>query len=143
MTRRLPTLLAAAALASLATASLLVGQDKPNLGFKDTPMLPGGKWHVHDGDRPQPVVITAGTSSTQESPGKAPSDAVVLFDGTDLTKWVGRDGKPAGWKIEDGAMVIPARGEPGSGTIKTRDAFGDFQLHIEWATPVPPKGRES
>jgi hypothetical protein len=117
-------------------------KEKPKLGYKDTPMLPGGKWHVHDGDRPQPAVITAGTSSMEQAPGKPPSDAVVLFDGTDLSKWVGRDGKPAGWKIEDGAMVIPSRGEPGAGAIKTRDAFGDMQLHLEWATPVPPKGRD-
>src|SRR5271168_1957614 len=99
----------------VAICSFAVGQDQPKIGYKDTPMLPGGKWHVHDGDRPQPAIITAGTSSTQEAPGKPPSDAVILFDGTDLSKWVKGDGKPAGWKIEDGAMVIPARGEPGSG----------------------------
>jgi hypothetical protein len=138
----------------LMTASLVVAagfalsvaaqqeKEKPKLGYKDTPMLPGGKWHVHDGDRPQPAVITAGTSSTPEAPGKPPSDAVVLFDGTDLSKWVTRDGKPAGGKVEDGAMVIPGRGEPGSGLIKTKDHFGDCQLHIEWAAPVPAKGRD-
>src|SRR5947209_9879918 len=94
--------------------------EKPKLGYKDTPMLPGGKWHVHDGDRPQPPVITPGTCSTQEAPGKAPSDATILFDGKDLSKWVTRDGKPAGWKIEEGAMVIPPRGTPGGGSIRTR-----------------------
>jgi hypothetical protein len=140
-------LLAATALVLTGLALTVVAQqekakEKPKLGYKDTPMLPGGKWHVHDGDRPQPSVITPGTSSTQESPGKPPSDATVLFDGTDLSKWVTRDGKPAGWKIEDGAMVIPTRGEPGSGLIKTKGEFGDFQLHLEWATPVPPKGRD-
>jgi hypothetical protein len=128
------------------TLSVLAQQEKakekPKLGYKDTPMLPGGKWHVHDGDRPQPAVITPGTSSTQELPGRPPSDAVVLFDGTDLSKWVARDGKPAGWKVEDGAMVIPARGETGSGLIKTKDEFGDFQLHLEWATPLPARGRD-
>jgi hypothetical protein len=111
---------------------------KPKLGYSDTPMLPGGKWHVHDGTRPQPTVITPGTGSTQEAPGKAPSDAVVLFDGTDLSKWAGRDGKEAGWKVEDGAMVVA----PKAGPIHTRDSFGDFQLHLEWATPAPPKGRD-
>ena len=60
-------------------------QEKPKLGYKDTPLLPGGRWHVHDGDRPMPPVIDPGTSSTQESPGKPPSDAIVLFDGTDLS----------------------------------------------------------
>jgi hypothetical protein len=115
---------------------------KPKLGYKDTPILPGGKWHVHDGDRPMPPVITPGTSSTQEAPGKPPSDAIVLFDGTDLSKWHGKGGSPAGWRIEGGAMVIPARGEPGGGTITTNDEFGSCQLHVEWATPDPPKGRD-
>ena len=50
-------------------------------------MLPGNRWHVHDSDRPLPPVITPGTCSTQEAPGKAPSDAVVLFDGKDLAHW--------------------------------------------------------
>jgi hypothetical protein len=117
-------------------------REKPKLGYKDTPILPGGKWHVHDGDRPMPPVITPGTTSNQEAPGRPPSDAIVLFDGTDLSKWHGKGGAPAGWKVEEGAMVIPARGEPGGGTITTRDEFGSCQLHIEWATPVPPKGRD-
>jgi hypothetical protein len=119
-------------------------KEKPKLGYKDTPMLPGGKWHVHDGDRPQPRMITPGTCSTQEAPGKPPSDAVVLFDGTaeSLARWVGRDGKPAGWTIENGELVVPARGKPGSGPIRTKDAFGTCQLHVEWAAPVPPVGRD-
>jgi hypothetical protein len=137
MTRRLPTTLAAAAIASLATASLLVGQDKPRLGFKDTPMLHGGKWHVHDGDRPQPRVITPGTPSTQETPGKAPSDAVVLFDGTDLSRWRSGNG-PAVWKVEDGSLITGA----GTGVLSSRDEFGDCQIHVEWSAPTPPKGRD-
>src|SRR5947209_12324886 len=81
--------------------------EKPKLGFKDTPMLPGGKWHVHDGDRPQPPVITPGTPSTQETPGRAPTDAIVLFDGKDLSHWRSGDG-PAAWKVEDGALITAA-----------------------------------
>jgi hypothetical protein len=137
MTRRLPLALATASAAVLATASLLVGQDKPKLGFKDTPMLPGGKWHVHDGDRPQPPVITPGTPSTQESPGKAPSDAVVLFDGTDLSHWRTGNG-PAAWKLEDGEIVTGA----GKGELRSREEFGDCQVHVEWSAPTPPKGRD-
>src|SRR5437764_2953716 len=57
------------------------------VGYTDTPMLPGGKWHVHDPDRPQPKVVAPGTFSTPETPGKPPSDAVVLFGGTDLSRW--------------------------------------------------------
>jgi hypothetical protein len=113
-------------------------QAKPKLGYTDTPMLPDGKYRVHDGTRPQPSVVTPATPSTQEAPGKAPSDAVVLFDGSDLSKWEGPGGKPAGWKVEDGAMVIA----PKAGAIHTKEKFGDFQLHLEWAAPDPPKGRD-
>jgi hypothetical protein len=111
---------------------------KPKLGYKDTPMLPGGKWHVHDGDRPLPPVITPGTCSTQESPGKAPSDAVVLFDGTDLLHWRNEQGKPAGWDIQDGALVV----HPGTGAIRSQDEFSDCQLHLEFASPVPPRSQD-
>ncbi len=121
-------------------ASLGLGraQDKPKVGFKDTPMLPGGRWHVHDSDRPLPKVITPGTSSTQEEPGRPPSDAIVLFDGKDLSQWQGSRGGPAGWTVEAGAMVIKA----GAGEIRTREEFGDCQLHLEFAAPVPPKGSD-
>lgn len=106
-----------------------------DLGFKDTPFLPGGKWHVHDGDRPQPKVIDAGTFSTQETPGRPPSDAVVLFDGKDLSKWKGDKG-PAEWKVENGYVEI----KPGSGFITTKEEFGDCQLHVEFSEPSPPSG---
>src|ERR1700744_2039797 len=53
-------------------------------GFHDTPMQPDGLWHVHDPARPQPPVVTTGTFSQEATP---PSDAVVLFDGTDLSQW--------------------------------------------------------
>ncbi len=62
---------------------------------------------------------------------RAPSDAVVLFDGTDLAEWRGRDGT-AGWKVEDGAFTVV----PGTGSLITRTSFGDIQLHIEWRTPT-------
>ena len=109
---------------------------KPKVGYTDTPMLPTGKWRVHDGERPQPPIITPGTSSTQDAPGRPPSDAIVLFDGTDLSKWESGGGKPATCKVEDGAMVMSG------GSVSTRDSFGDCQLHIEFAAPTPPKGRD-
>jgi hypothetical protein len=137
-------LAAGLALAATLVATAPAQQEKvrPKLGYTDTPMLPGGKYRVHDGERPMPPVITPGSPSTQDSPGKPPSDAVVLFDGKDLSKWVGRNGAPAGWKVEDGAMIVPSRGTPGGGTIHTKGEFGDFQLHIEWAAPTPPKGSD-
>src|ERR1041385_6410651 len=56
-------------------------------GFTNTPIIPGTKWHIHDPNRPQPKVVTPGTFSTPEMPGKPPSDAVVLFGGKDLAQW--------------------------------------------------------
>jgi hypothetical protein len=71
-------------LAVLLTAASLPAQTHTgaDLGFTDTPMLPGQKWHVHDPARPYPPVVTPGAA-----PGAAPSDAIVLFDGKDLSKW--------------------------------------------------------
>jgi len=138
MTRRQSIVLAMTVGALIVISSLCVGQDQPKVGFKDTPMLPGGKWHVHDGDRPRPPVITPGTCSTQEEPGRPPSDAKILFDGKDLSRWHGRRERPAGWKIEEGALII----EPGAGAISSKDEFGDCQLHLEFAAPVPPRGRD-
>ncbi|MDA3927047.1 MAG: DUF1080 domain-containing protein [Kiritimatiellae bacterium] len=89
-------------------------------------------WAVHDMNRPNPVKITA-------EPGKAPSDAVVLFDGTTLDAWMStkKEGGPAKWKIvEDGGMEVV----PKTGAIRTKESFGDCQLHIEWASPKVVKG---
>jgi hypothetical protein len=74
---------------------------------------------------PEPAVVTPGKDNGP------PSDAVVLFDGTDLSKWVGGEK----WPIKDG-YATSTRGD-----IKTKDSFGDIQLHIEFATPAEVKGR--
>jgi hypothetical protein len=113
-------------------------QIKPRVGFKNTPMLPGGRWHVHDGDRPFPAIVTPGTCSTQETPGKAPSDAMVLFDSGDLSRWHGERGRPAGWDVKDGALIV----HPGAGPMISRDEFRDCQLHLEFASPVPATGED-
>src|ERR1700760_2169514 len=85
--------------------------EKPKhpLGYQDTPIIPGTKWHVHDGERPQPPIVTPGEPSTQDKVGTAPSDAVVLFDGKDLSKWkMEKDGAEANWKVENGYVeVVP------------------------------------
>jgi hypothetical protein len=95
-------------------------------------------WAVHDPNRPQPPLVTPGTFSTQEQPGKPPSDAIVLFDGTDLSKWEADegDGVPTKWIIKDGAMECV----PKSGYIRTKDKLGDIQLHVEWAAPTKVEG---
>jgi hypothetical protein len=75
---------------------------------------------------PEPRMVTSGREDTP------PSDATVLFDGTDLTGWTHEDGREAEWHVEDGAMTVA----PGTGSIRTRQGFGDVQLHIEWRTPA-------
>ena len=95
-------------------------------------------WAIHDHNRPQPKLVTPGTFSSQEQPGKPPSDAVILFDGTDLSKWEADEGEgvPTKWVVKDGAMECV----PGSGYIRTREKFGDCQLHVEWAAPTKVQG---
>ena len=78
---------------------------------------------------PVPAVVDPG------GPGQAPSDAVVLFDGRDLSEWRGKDGA-ARWTVGDGAMTVAA----GTGDIATRRTFGDLQLHVEWRTPSAVHG---
>jgi len=95
-----------------------------------------GRWMVHDEKRPAPPVITPGTASTDAESGKAPSDAIVLFDGTDLSKWASENGGPAKWIVRDSYMECTK----GSGPIKTKDGFGSCQLHVEFATPSRVEG---
>lgn len=134
-------LIALFAATTIGGGTLLIGfADAPKPGYKDTPLLPGGKWHVHDSDRPQPPVVTPGSFSTPDAPGKPPSDAVVLFNGTDLSRWQAGNGQPSGWIVENGAMRVPPRGTANGGDIVSIDEFGDCQLHIEWMAPNPPKG---
>jgi hypothetical protein len=117
------------AICALVIPSFLLAQAKkgpPSVGYEDTPFIQGQKWRVHDIKRPHPRVIQA---------GPPPSDAVVLFDGKDLSKWMmqSRDGKvePPGWKVEKGYFEVVR----GTGHLVTKDTFGDCQLHVEWATP--------
>ena len=111
-----------------------LAQDHGAPGYTDTPLLPGGKWHVHDPARPRPPVVTPGSASTPEQPGRAPSDAIVLFDGKDLSKWTSGGG-PAKWKVADGVAEVN-----GTGDVETKEAFGDVQLHLEWMEPTPAQG---
>lgn len=94
------------------------------------------RWKPNDEKRPVPSVIDPGTASTQDSPGRPPSDAIVLFDGKDLSQWEGEDGQAAKWKVADGYMEVVAK----TGNIHTRQGFGNCQLHVEFREPVPPTG---
>src|SRR3954465_15691453 len=85
-------------------------------------------WSIHDETRPMARVVDPGRPSTPERAGTPPSDAVVLFDGKDLSKWrTDKDASPAKWKVVDGALEVAA----GTGDIRTEQAFGDAQLHVE------------
>ena len=94
------------------------------------------KWKIHDLNRPVPPVIDPGTASTPDAAGRPPSDAVVLFDGKDLSLWADKDGKPARWKVANGYAEVM----PDSGNIFTKQPFGDCQLHVEFAEPLPAVG---
>jgi enterochelin esterase-like enzyme len=105
-------------------------------GYSDSAFNAGSPWRIHDTDRPQPPVVTPGAPVTIPPP----SDALVLFDGKDLSAWVtrGRGGaepSPAGWAVRDGYF----ESGPG-GSISTRENFGDVQLHLEFATPAQAEG---
>jgi hypothetical protein len=96
------------------------------------------KWGPNDRNRPEPVIITPGTASTQDHPGKPPSDAIVLFNGKDLSNWQSAKGGPATWTVGNGYFATV----PKAGDIQTKAAYGDCQLHVEWATPNPPHGQD-
>jgi len=87
-------------------------------------------WLVHDSRRPKPERVTPGAEL-----GAPPSDAVVLFDGKDLSQWTG--GRRGLWKVEDGYMEVND-----TGSIRTREEFGDCQLHLEYRAPAPPEKRD-
>jgi hypothetical protein len=126
-------------LVSMSVVATSVAQDKeePKPPVNNNPRLPSG-WRVNDLERPQPKLVAPAESVTAP-----PADAIVLFDGTDLSAWAGSkkhtateqhpNGKPS-WRIEDGYMEIVL----GTGGLSSRQKFGDMQLHLEFATPTPP-----
>jgi hypothetical protein len=117
-----------AALAQAQKHELLQAQDGSGIvGYKDTPVQPWSGFHVHDPDRPAPPIVAPPEPSSQDQAGKAPSDAVVLFDGTGLDAW-----RPNQWKIEDGCLIST------QGPMATKEEFGDCQLHLEWLVPTEP-----
>lgn len=80
--------------------------------------------------KPVPPVVTPG--QTIKGGGfTAPSDAIVLFDGKDLSMWENTNGGPAEWVVKDGIITVDKK----KGDIRTKDEFNDFQLHIEWRVP--------
>jgi len=100
--------------------------------------VPEIKWKTGDRSRPLPPKVTPGSASTDDRAGAAPSDAVVLFDGKDLSAWQHTIGKPARWTVGSGYFEVA----PKTGDLVTKQAFGDAQLHIEWATPAITRGKD-
>lgn len=94
------------------------------------PMKPG----MTEYWEPVPKVVDPGP---YRGKAPAPSDAIVLFDGKDLSQWKGRKGGPAKWKVHDGVVTV----EKGTGDISTVRKFGDYQLHIEWRIPEDIEGK--
>lgn len=84
---------------------------------------------------PVPKVVTPG-KITNDGMMTPPSDAIVLFDGKDLSKWKGKNGE-AKWKVENGGFTVAK----GTGDIETKQTFEDFQLHIEWRIPQDIQGQ--
>ena len=115
-------------IAGILSASLMAAP------MQDAQAQPSTRWPIHSTDRPQPPVVKPPANSWTVAP---PTDATVLFGGTDLAKWRKDDGNTAGWKVENGYMEVV----PGAGEIVTRDAFGDAQLHVEWMSPLPVEGK--
>jgi hypothetical protein len=133
----LSSVLTLVAVSDLAAAPAATG-DRPVVGpgYDNTPFLPDSEWRVHDNRRPHPPVVDPGTASSQAQPGRPPADAVVLFDGTDLSQWLGPKNEAPKWQLVDGAMQAVKK----AGSIQTRELFGSCQLHVEWAAPKPPTG---
>ena len=109
-------------------AKSLCGVTLLSLGMSFTSLVCGGLEQTQSA-MTEPKVIDPG------APGVAPSDAIMLFNGKDLSQWVGRDGGPAKWEVKDGVATVN-----GTGSITTKQEFGDAQLHVEWATPSQVKG---
>lgn len=113
-------LVSLSALALFAAAPLVTGSRQ---GAGAAGKADGTEWAVHDKDRPQPAMV-----ATPEA--KAPSDAVVLFDGTrpdaNLEAWTG-----GAWIVKDGYFEV----KPGSGGVRTKEGFGSCQFHVEWMIP--------
>jgi hypothetical protein len=91
------------------------------------------RWKIHDPDRPQPPVVNPGPDCPFVPP---PSDAVVLFDGEDLSQWEDTKGQSARWKVVNGCMEVVKK----TGDIRTKQNYGGCQLHIEWAAPAEVEG---
>ncbi|WNJ17510.1 DUF1080 domain-containing protein [Pontibacter sp. G13] len=110
----------------LGISTLAFAQQSPNWNRADQDPKATEQWE------PEPEVVTPGEANSD-----APSDAIVLFDGTNLDSWKSKSGEAVEWTMEDGAMEVKA----GAGAITSKEKFGDMQLHLEWASPEVVEGK--
>jgi hypothetical protein len=117
------------ALPRLGTAADLVNAKDGSgvYGYKDTPKLPWCEFLVHDPDRPAPKRVNPGPAPA--TPAVPPGDAIILFDGKDLSKF-----QPNDSKMVDGCI------EAGNGALSSKASFGDCQIHVEWMAPANFQG---
>jgi hypothetical protein len=115
-----------AALPALSEGLVYARDGSGVFGYKDTPKLPWCDFLVHDPDRPAPRRVDPGAAPAPLPP---PADAIVLFDGKDLSQWAASD-----WTLENGEMVARA------GSLVSKQVFGDIQLHVEWMAPANWEG---
>jgi len=130
--------LAAAGLVAATCYAVQQQQPKEIPGMTASPDNPVWKWVQHERNRPQPQVIQPGKPSDEDHVGQPPSDAIALFDGKDLSNWESIKGGEAGWKVVDGCMEVAK----GTGDIRSKQGFGDCQLHLEFREPTPPVGMD-
>ncbi len=116
------------AILALVVASTYVVSAQPKYELDRATMI-----HMTEDWEPQPAVVTAGVGANMVAP---PSDAIVLFDGKDLSEWQKRDGSDAGWEVSDEILSIV----PHSGPIVSKRKFDDCQIHLEWMIPVGTTG---
>lgn len=110
------------------------GEGNAVIGYTNMAEIAGTPWRIHDAARPQPPVVAPGAA-----PGDPPADAIVLFNGKDLSAWAhNRKGQlvDAEWPVRDGYFETGA----GTGSIVTREPFGSVQLHVEFAPPAEAEG---
>ncbi|MDO5749559.1 MAG: DUF1080 domain-containing protein, partial [Planctomycetia bacterium] len=121
------TTVAAASFTSVYAHDLVIPKNEnESYGYSDSPKQPWSEYRVHDPSRPIPKKLNP-TPPTYFQ--KAPADAIVLFDGSNLDAW-----QPTEWNLVDGTI------ECTSGVFATKDKFGAFQLHLEWLSPANFEG---
>ncbi len=111
-------------------AAPALGQQLPNASA-DLSRIASGQWKVNDDACPKPAKVAPKTADELTAAAKAPADAIILFNGTDLSAW-----KPSKWIVKDGYVEVV----PKTGYLTSKDSFGSCHLHLEWWTQNPAVG---